>query len=645
MTSTPSRRATRGASGSGGSRSLANLLGKRNVTRVALLAAVVGVAVGAHAGDLVSSKASLPAEDPFTHVVFVREYLANGFFTNSWHSPGNVYPPGLAAAHGAFVASTGASSYDVARWAPLLLGVLSIAAVFLLLDRHAGLVAAAVGGILLATAPEHVLRRSFFTPTVLDLVLVPTILFAMIGAARGERAWYAVLGLSSLAIAVAHPWALILVNAGAIAFLGARLILGASRHRNVADAAGIAGILTVAGAFTAIFLRHRGGVPTTFDLNHAAVLLAVALLGMTVIAMTTTWLSRAPRAGAAVRVLLFLAAVAIGAFAVRTLTAHVTPFPQNPTSRDIVRGAYFTTLALGGGFLAFLALAAARARLPTLPGPRVMSAAGVATLMASAAATMALFLWVKGITAAPLFQVNYEGMFRLPLLVAAFVGIAFLIPRRSDVGLAAAGLAGATVPFTLVELTDSWFIPHRTVIYVTVAAALLAGFAAREIHRIVAILADRLTRSRHPRQVVLASAVALLVATPVAAMPNLDHTYEWYYLFDETEFAALEIAADGQGGGAIVTTGWQSSLVVKSMAGDPWRVFQSPAYFLDEDARAKTQRDWTPVSYVIVDAHGIRKLEEDGWATTGPDSVLAFLDNDGYELVRHAEGVRVYRVT
>lgn len=508
------------------------------------LVAVVALAVVARYAEPASSPV-IGAEDPYTHMVFTREHVADGSFDDSERVGVTLYPPGMHALVGMLWVWTGLDLYVLARWFPLVFGVVAAWGTFALLRRHVdhpagALAGAAVAGFLAATNPEHVVRSDLLFPTGLDLALLPWIALGVSEALAGEWRGLAFASVMSTALVLAHPW-IGFVVAGAMA----------------------------AAAGLAVLLRREPDAPA-----YAAA--AVAGVGAALV-LLAAWYGRRFDSDKGMVGVGGAAAAAAASVALACL------------------GGRFASIGRVRGHVA------------------VRAVAGIAAAGAVAAA------WWLVLSAEDLpLHVNYPRMFGLPLLVLASVGAVVAVVRGNVAGLVAFGAAVVTFPFTVFDFFDSWYLPHRTMVYLVAASAILAGIAVGEL---VAVAARALERRAPSRATVLAPAVAAVVvlATVGTVAAYTNDPYVWDRYVTDEEFAVLERAAErveASGGREQVVTGsWVVNVMVGSLTTEDYcryrdQMFKSPekrAEVLD----ALDKEGVVPL--LVVDGHTLDRAEEKGW--------------------------------
>ncbi|MGQ0535376.1 MAG: hypothetical protein ACT4PT_04820 [Methanobacteriota archaeon] len=502
----------------------------------ALVAAIV-VGIRLRLEDPLSAT-GLPAENPYTHLVLVRDHVADGSI-DPLHARGALYPPGMHAVLAAAWISTGADLVSVMRFAPVVFGAVGVLGMGLLLLRFAGPVAAVVGSLAYAIAPEIVFRTTMMAPTAVDLAVLPFLFYALLETVRGRLAFAAVLGVLTLFVTFSHPWLLSILLLSLVAFLVVAWTFPwpADRAAPVSRSgfAAVVGIfgggfaLTVSGCLGACGPGFRDVFTGGADL---AVLTPV-LLSASALAALLLW--RGPR---------FL-----GRLFARTAADPSTPPPKVPTRAS-------TLLLLGLG--AF-----------TLPG------------------------LLGGL---PAF-VDLPGMFGTSILVAGIGGfiLAPRIPR--PITHIAAGLFLATYPFVIYNPLESAYWPHRTAAYLGVSLAMFTGlFAAALVESVTASRepapeARGIPRGFLRRTPFVAAAVAtLFVAGAVQA--GTPEPWPWYRMYTGCEAEALrEIAptfADGEGTPLLVGS-WEAKLVLWAFGADPSEIWLGRGFFEDPGERERNR--------------------------------------------------------
>ncbi len=515
------------------------------------LAVVAALAVGvALRLEDPSSSPVVAAEDPYTHMALVREHVRDGSL-DPLNNPGTLYPPGMHAVVATAWAFSGADLYSLVRFGPVLFGALSILGVAALLWRFDGPVAATVGALAVAVMPEEIFRTTMMAPTALDLALVPLLLLALLEVALGRLAWTWVAALIALFLVFSHPWVLAALAVSGLAFLVVvRVVPGPPREDRTLTATGLAVTMAVLGGALGLSLSGCGGL-------------------------------------------------------------------CGSGFRDILEGGErFTALAPAIAAFSFTPLAALRFRPHSLdwlvPGPSRPPATRGARIVWTCSLAVVLAATVLPAVAIGMPEfVDLPGMFGWPVLVLAAAGFVALPFLASPVSRLAAALAVATLPLVIYNPLDSPFWPHRTAVYLGLAAALLAGLAcgaaARAGQAAVAMAgAQRVAGTRTILGPALALVPMLVVAGGAGATVYTETppSYAWYRLFTPCEFEALQqtaAVAEEDPTALLVTADWQAKLVLAGLAPDPARIWFKPDFFNDTDQRQGViayagQQHWTLVA-------------------------------------------------
>lgn len=467
------------------------------------LAALLGLALAFRLADPLSDPL-IGGEDPFTHMVYVKEAAARGSFEGARALDLDVYPPGLHALVYAFWSIAGLDLYDVARFGPAVLGALAVVSVALLAREDLGPLAGLAAGVVLATMPEHVFRTTLLVPTVLDLLVLPPLLVAVERLASGRLAW----GLPAAALAGllvgAHPWAVLMFAPVAVMIALWRLAFPEERASGVVGPAlALAGVVVAVASCVLAWpdTPYVGSLPTLLS----------ARLG----------------------------------FGLPVLAAAVAP-----------------ALAVA---LLLRRLGADEERRKTLP-----------RLCASLLALGLLLVIVVGVLPRGLPPlVHYGHMLGGPAILLALAGLVAVTVRPSGIGVVGLAIVIVTLPLTAFDLFQSTFIPHRSVAYLAIGVAFLAGAAAAEVGSLLARAPLRALR-------VAAPAVALLVLV-AATVPVAQGSYRWYRHYTPEEFGVVAGAKerlDADPGAVVVVGAWQPNLVLRAIA-DETRVVWGPRAFDD----------------------------------------------------------------
>ena len=555
---------------------------------LALLAVIVAYGVYLRLQDPLSDPV-MGAEDPYSHVVFTKESLEKGAFGDSFHLGTEMYPPGLHAFLGVLVSLSGVDFYQFARFVPIAFGAMAIVGMHVLAARLAGRwhervdaegrvverrfephhAAGLAAALVTAVLPEHVFRTNLLFPTALDLAILPAFLLAFLYAWEAGReagslwpttlqGWCAVVFFAVLVppLAFTHPWVVPLFLIPTALFVALRTFRQIpDRTAALRSLATPAALVVLATAFAMAFRWDES------DTGFSDFFAALPGMGWT-------------------------------------------------TSIDLPGPVLFVLLAGVLGLLAVPALLlvahASRLRAGVRPGPRALVAAGIAGVLVLLAFALSRDL--------P-FEVSYVDMLGRVAIVLALAGLVAALVRPSPLGDLALALSVFLFPLTAINIFDSQFWPQRTVAYLCVGVALLAGHLVAVLHDLALArwTAGAGARARMPSRLLAPAALVasvLLVATPVFAMPAPG--YPWYRLYSEAHMegfretvALLEKDADAR----VVAHGWQPALMVKTF-GDPNDVWYSPGFFKDANERRKVLNGIDGPAYVIVDKHLLKEAQE-----------------------------------
>lgn len=180
------------------------------------------------------------------------------------------------------------------------------------------------------------------------------------------------------------------------------------------------------------------------------------------------------------------------------------------------------------------------------------------------------------------------GMLGAPALALAAVGAAAALIRRTTLGVAALVYALAIVPFVFVDWFDVWFIPHRSVAYLSLGLALLAALPVE----LMGALPEWELADVAGAGVVCAFLVASLAPVAMQVEP-------WYRLYDEDDYDAWR-ALDRRDPSLVVTGSWQAAAGYRAMTGED--AVYNPQFFVDPAARADNLARH-PDLVVLLDRH------------------------------------------
>ncbi|HVL87019.1 MAG TPA: DUF6541 family protein [Candidatus Thermoplasmatota archaeon] len=514
---------------------------ERNVRNAGLLltivgvGAVVGVATLLRLAEPLSSHV-VPAEDPFTHMALVREHLRDGSI-DPLHAGGELYPPGMHAVVAALWSFGGGDLSLYARFLPVLFGAIGVLGLALLLYRHEGAVGAVVGSLAFAVMPEAVFRTTMLAPTALDLAILPFFFLAILETLRGRLAWVGVAAPLAVFLVFAHPWVLAIVGLTSLGFA----------------------LLSLAVPWPA----RRGPA-----LTREGLAAAVAVLGGGFgLAMATCW----EGCGTGFQGLLL-------------------PLAGSPEAL----GAVVVAIALAPAALLLAVPRRVVDAVARLSQVRVPLVARVAASVV--AAVLLLLVTLPALEKGMPEHVNLARMIGLPILALAVAALVLLPFVAGPAAHAGAALFAATFPFVLHNPLDSEFWPHRTVVFLGLAVALLAGVAAAGAARGV-VAAARAYAARAPDRRVRARALAagavpaLLVTAAAggAVYAGTPDPYDgWYRLYHPCEYDALvELSTSllAHPRAVVIVGSWQARLVVAAFAPESHRIWLKPGFYQSEEAR------------------------------------------------------------
>lgn len=516
---------------------------------VAGLLVVLGLAVAERWQEPASSPA-IGAEDPYTHMVFVREHVANGGFAERSDRIGvGLYPPGMHALVGILWQDSGIDLYQLARWFPLAFGVVAAWGTYALLARHgparadargtnwAALVGAGLAGFVVATNPEHVVRTDLLFPTGLDLALLPWVFLGIADALTGDRRGLVVAGVLGAALVVAHPWiGFVIAGAGVLA-AGLGLLLSTEEEERGAVDAMLTGVVLAGIALFAAVYQGR------FDGDKGFGTAGYVAAGLSLAAAAVFLLFRAP----------FLA-----------------PVRGRPATRVVAAGIVAATVA--GAFFAVI-------NAEELP-----------------------------------LHVNYTRMLGTPLLVFLALGAVAVALRPSPAGLLGLAACAVTFPFTAFDLLDSWYLPHRTMVYLVAGAAIVAGHGAGLL--VETLASHRAVATRRAAPVAVAAVVLLAGIGSVAG--GTPDAYVWDRYLTDDEFRAVERLAERLDAAGsrdhVITTSWIVNVHLGALSDADLSHFRD-GFFKTEEKRAEVLEDfsengWEPI--VVVDGYTLEMAERKG---------------------------------
>ncbi|HVM45296.1 MAG TPA: hypothetical protein VM582_05120, partial [Candidatus Thermoplasmatota archaeon] len=204
----------------------------------------------------------------------------------------------------------------------------------------------------------------------------------------------------------------------------------------------------------------------------------------------------------------------------------------------------------------------------------------------------------------PLYVDTFPGMVTWSVIALASVGAVTAVVRRTTLGVAALVFALAIVPFVFVDWFDVWFIPHRSVAYLSLGMAILAALPVELMGAL-------------PEWNMGDVAAAAVISTylVLALTPTAFDVTPWYRLYDEDDYAAWRALADREPS-LVITGSWEAAVGYRAITGEP-AIF-NPEFFQSREAQ---QHDLArhPDALVLLDKAareaGVRAPE--GWREIG----------------------------
>lgn len=201
-------------------------------------------------------------------------------------------------------------------------------------------------------------------------------------------------------------------------------------------------------------------------------------------------------------------------------------------------------------------------------------------------------------------HVDLPAMVSWSVLALAGVGALVALARRTPLGLAALAYTLAIVPFVFVDWFDVWFIPHRSVAYLSLGLALLAALPVE----LMGALPEWNMGDFAAAGVIVTYLVLALAPTAMAVEP-------WYRLYDERDYEAWRDTA-GKDPSLVITGSWQGAAGYRAITGEP--SVYNPTFFESEEAR-QDNLERHPDLVVLLDEHarseGVRA--PGGWREVG----------------------------
>lgn len=184
--------------------------------------------------------------------------------------------------------------------------------------------------------------------------------------------------------------------------------------------------------------------------------------------------------------------------------------------------------------------------------------------------------------------VDLPAMVSWTVLALAGVGALAALARRTTLGLVALAYTAAILPFVFVDWFDVWFIPHRSVAYLSLGLALLAALPVELMGAIPEwSMGD------------VAAAAVIVVFALLTLGPIASSVQPWYRLYDEQDYDAWHAIADEEPS-LVVTGSWQAAAGYRAITGEP--SVYNPTFFQSGEARADNL-ERHPDLVVLIDDH------------------------------------------
>lgn len=204
----------------------------------------------------------------------------------------------------------------------------------------------------------------------------------------------------------------------------------------------------------------------------------------------------------------------------------------------------------------------------------------------------------------PLYVDSFPGMVSWSVIALALVGAAAAVVRRTTLGIAGLVYSLAIVPFVFVDWFDVWFIPHRSVAYLSIGLAILAALPVELMGAL-----PEWNFADVAASAIIVTYLALVMTPPAMAVTP------WYRLYDENDYDAWRAVAEEEPS-VVITGSWEAAVGYRAITGDP-AVF-NPTFLRDAGAREHDLRQH-PDALVIIDEHardaGLRAPS--GWREVG----------------------------
>ena len=185
--------------------------------------------------------------------------------------------------------------------------------------------------------------------------------------------------------------------------------------------------------------------------------------------------------------------------------------------------------------------------------------------------------------------VDLPAMLTLPALLLGGVGAVLAIRSRDRFSILALLWTALLLPVVLVDWLGLWYVPHRSVVYLAMGIAMLAGVPVAELLRLL----KESKPQAQPSVTFGAVGLALLVVTPTGI--GMD---PWYRTFSEAEMEAWHEVGDM--GKYVMTGSWEARAGYRAVTGQAANF--NPEFFQDDFMRQMEERDH-PGLVVLMDCH------------------------------------------
>ncbi|MHB8632614.1 MAG: hypothetical protein ACYDBQ_01420 [Thermoplasmatota archaeon] len=212
--------------------------------------------------------------------------------------------------------------------------------------------------------------------------------------------------------------------------------------------------------------------------------------------------------------------------------------------------------------------------------------------------------------------VDLPSMLTTPALVLGVLGVVAAFRRRDRFSLLALLWVGVLLPLCLVDWFGVGFLPHRTVAYLAVGIAILAGLAISELFR---LFPDAKPKAQAMLGFGALALVALLTVPSVAANPGAT---AWYRIFNDGDLSCWH-ALEANNTPYVEAGSWQARNGYRATTGRPAAF--NPPFFESSNTRASEMGlhpglavlidnytvDPTNPQHLNVDPHNF--LQAEGW--------------------------------